>query len=49
MYAEQTRYRQTRLQTVLMPAMILAVGIFVMFCILAIFLPMVQVVTALSG
>ncbi|MHC4155882.1 MAG: type II secretion system F family protein [Planctomycetota bacterium] len=49
MYSEQTRYRQTRLQTVLMPAMILAVGIFVMFCILAIFLPMMQVITGLSS
>jgi type II secretory pathway component PulF len=49
MYSEQTRYRQTRLQTVLMPAMIVAVGVFVMFCILAIFLPMMQVITGLSG
>ena len=49
MYSEQTRYRQTRLQTVLMPAMIVAVGVFVMFCIMAIFLPMMHVITGLSA
>jgi type IV pilus assembly protein PilC len=49
MYSEQTRYRQTRLQTVLMPAMIVAVGMFVMFCVLAIFLPMMQVITGLTS
>jgi type II secretory pathway component PulF len=49
MYAEQTRYRQTRLQTILLPVMIIIVGGFVMLSVLAIFLPMMQVVSALSG
>lgn len=49
MYSEQTRYRQTRLQTILLPAMIVVVGTFVMFCIMAIFLPIIHVVTGLSN
>ena len=49
MYAEQTRYRQTRLQSILLPVMIIIVGGFVMLSVLAIFLPMMQVVSSLSG
>jgi type II secretory pathway component PulF len=49
MYTEQTRYRQTRLQTILLPGMILVVGSFVLVSVLAIFLPMMQVVASLSA
>jgi len=49
MYAEQTRYRQTRLQAVLLPAMIVAVGMFVLFCIMAIFGPIMSVISGLSS
>jgi type IV pilus assembly protein PilC len=49
MYAEQMRYRQTRLQTILLPVMIIIVGSFVMLSVLAIFLPMMQVVSGLAG
>ena len=49
MYAEQVRSGQTRLQTVLLPVMLMVVGGFLFFAILAIFLPMIQVITSLSG
>ncbi|MHC4214181.1 MAG: type II secretion system F family protein, partial [Planctomycetota bacterium] len=49
MYTQQARYRQTRLQTILLPVMIVVVGSFVMLSVLAIFLPMMQVVSGLSG
>ena len=49
MYAEQTRCRQTRLQSVLLPVMIVLVGIIIAVTILAMFLPMVQIITGLSS
>jgi len=49
MYAEQARFGQARLQAVLLPIMIIAVGAIVMLCILAMFLPMIKVISALSG
>jgi type II secretory pathway component PulF len=49
MYAEQARYRQTRLQTVLLPGMIMIVGGFVFVSVLAMFMPIIQVVSALSS
>jgi type II secretory pathway component PulF len=49
MYAEQARFGQARLQAVLLPIMIIAVGAIVMLCVLAMFLPMIKVISALSG
>jgi len=49
MYAEQARFGQARLQAVLLPIMIIVVGAIVMLCILAMFLPMIKVISALSG
>jgi len=49
MYAEQARCGQARLQTVLLPVMLLLVGGFLFLTILAMFLPMIQVITSLSA
>ena len=49
MYFEQGRCYQTRLQTILLPVMLIMVGLFILTTILAIFLPMIQIVTGLSG
>ena len=49
MYAQQTQYRQARLQSILLPLMIIAVGGIVATAVIAIFLPMVQVVSGLSA
>ncbi|MHC4477754.1 MAG: type II secretion system F family protein [Planctomycetota bacterium] len=49
MYAEQARCWQTRLQSILLPGMIVFVGSFVLLCVLAIFMPMMQVVSSLSA
>ena len=49
MYATQTRSGQSRLQAILMPVMILILGLFVLLIILAIFLPIISVVSALGG
>ncbi len=49
MYADQTRAGQSRLQSVLLPLMLVVVGAFMALAILAIFLPIVQVVTSLSA
>ena len=49
MYAEQARSGQLRLQTILLPLMLICVGGIIMITILGIFLPMVQVVTSLSA
>lgn len=49
MYAEQTRYRQTRLQAVLLPIMLIVVGGILAMAVLAMFLPMIQVVSGLSA
>jgi type II secretory pathway component PulF len=47
MYSEQTRSLQARLQTILLPMMIIGVGSFVAMMVLAMFLPMIRLVTAL--
>jgi type II secretory pathway component PulF len=49
MYAEQARCGQARLQAVLLPLMIVGVGGFIAMTILAMFLPMIQIVTTLSS
>jgi type II secretory pathway component PulF len=49
MYADQARAGQTRLQAVLLPVMLVIVGGFMATIILAMFLPMIQVVTSLSA
>ncbi len=49
MYAEQARCGQARLQAVLLPVMIIAVGGFVALAVLAMFLPMITIVQTLSG
>jgi type II secretory pathway component PulF len=48
MYAEQVRCTQARLETALLPVMIIFVGSFVALCILGMFLPMIQIVSGLS-
>jgi type IV pilus assembly protein PilC len=47
MYGEQTRCLQANLQAILLPAMIILVGGFVATMILAMFLPMVSIISAL--
>jgi len=49
MYAEQARCGQARLQAVLLPIMLIGVGCFLAITILAMFLPMMQIITNLSG
>jgi type IV pilus assembly protein PilC len=49
MYAEQAKCGQARLQAVLLPIMLIAVGGFLALTILAMFLPMMQIVTVLSA
>jgi type IV pilus assembly protein PilC len=49
MYTEQANYGQSRLQAVLLPIMIICVGGFLMTTVLAMFAPMVQIVTSLSS
>ena len=49
MYTQQVRCTQVRLQVVLLPVMIIFVGLFIMLCVLAMFLPMISVVSSLSG
>ncbi|MFC1766242.1 type II secretion system F family protein [Planctomycetota bacterium] len=49
MYTEQTRRGQAHLQAILMPLLIVLLGGFIAFFVIAIFLPMIQVVTALGG
>ncbi|HCO95496.1 MAG TPA: hypothetical protein DIU00_16370 [Phycisphaerales bacterium] len=48
MYAEQARCGQARLQAVLLPIMLIGVGCFLAMTILAMFLPMIQIITSLS-
>jgi type II secretory pathway component PulF len=48
MYAQQVRCTQARLQAVLLPVMLIFVGFFIMLCILAIFLPMIKIISGLS-
>ncbi|HEW79593.1 MAG TPA: type II secretion system F family protein [Phycisphaerales bacterium] len=49
MYTEQARCGQARLQAVLLPVMLIVVGGFLAVTILSMFLPMIQIVTCLSG
>jgi type IV pilus assembly protein PilC len=49
MYADQARTVQSRLQSLLLPMMIVVVGGIIALNILAVFLPMIQVVTSLSS
>jgi type II secretory pathway component PulF len=49
MYADQARTAQSRLQSLLLPMMVIVVGAIIAMNILAIFLPMIQVVRALGG
>jgi type IV pilus assembly protein PilC len=49
MYAGQTQCSQTRLQAVALPTMVILLGVIVAFIVLAIFLPMIQIITGLSG
>ena len=49
MYTEQARCGQARLQAVLLPLMIVGVGGFIAMTILAMFLPMIQIITSLSS
>jgi type II secretory pathway component PulF len=49
MYSDQARQGQSRLQSVLLPAMVILVGGLVALSVLAVFLPMIQVVTSLSS
>jgi type IV pilus assembly protein PilC len=48
MYAQQVQCYQSRLQTVLLPIMLILVGGFLLLAILSIFLPMIKVVSSLS-
>ena len=49
MYAEQARCGQARLQAVLLPVMLIGVGCFLAMTILAMFLPMIGIITNLSA
>jgi len=49
MYADQARIGQSRLQMFLLPMMIIALGGVIAIAILAMFLPMIQVITSLSA
>jgi len=49
MYAEQARYSQVRLQAVLLPVMLILVGGIIAMAVLSMFLPMIQLVSALSA
>ncbi|MGB2866589.1 MAG: type II secretion system F family protein [Sedimentisphaerales bacterium] len=49
MYAEQARCGQARLQAILLPVMLIGVGCFIAMTILAMFLPMIGIITNLSA
>ena len=49
MYAEQARCGQARLQAVLLPVMLIGVGVFLAMTIMAMFLPMISIITNLSA
>jgi len=49
MYADQARVGQSRLQTILLPTMIVGVGVLIAMAILAMILPIVQVVQSLGA
>jgi len=48
MYAERTHIMQAKLQTILMPSMVILVGLMVGTMVLAMFLPMVKMVTVMT-
>jgi type IV pilus assembly protein PilC len=48
MYAQQVRSAQVRLQGLLLPVMLIFVGFFIMMCIVAMFLPMIKIITVLN-
>lgn len=49
MYTEQARCGQARLQAVLLPVMLIGVGCFIAMTIIAMFLPMISIITNLSA
>jgi len=49
MYSEQAIFSQSRLQSVLLPGMIVLLGGIIGLTVLAVFLPMIQVITSLSA
>lgn len=49
MYYEQVRCSQTRLQTVMLPLMLVLVGAFIFAVVLSMFLPIVSVISGLSS
>jgi type IV pilus assembly protein PilC len=49
MYAEQARCSQARLQAFLCPLILIVVGTFIFLAVLAMFLPMLQIVSGLSS
>jgi type IV pilus assembly protein PilC len=49
MYADQARVGQSRLQSFLLPMMIIVIGGVIGTAILGVFLPMIQVITSLSS
>lgn len=48
MYGEQARFGQARLQAVLMPAMIIAIGGIIALCVLSMFLPLIKIITSMT-
>jgi type IV pilus assembly protein PilC len=49
MYSEQTRHRQAKLQTVLLPVMVVVLGSFVAMAVAAIFLPIMRLITMMAS
>ena len=49
MYCDQIRCYQTRLQSIMLPMMLVFVGCFIFVTVLSMFLPMVQIITTLTG
>ena len=49
MYTDQALQGQSRLQTILLPVMLVLVGGIIFMAVLAVFLPMIQVITSLSA
>jgi type IV pilus assembly protein PilC len=47
MYGERTRYMQVRLQAILLPTMIICLGVFVAMTVLAMFLPMIKMISVM--
>ena len=48
MYSEQARFGQARLQAVLLPMMIICIGGIVALCVVAMFLPIIKIITVLG-